>query len=209
MKILREISLADSLSVLNALLGFSAITYLLMYGLRLEPFVIFYFSVLIDGVDGFVASKTEKSPFGKELDSLADSVSFGVFPAAALVKYNPNLFPVAALLVATSILRLARFNVLQFENFLGIPTVANALMITSLIRINAEFYALVVVSLITSILMVTDFEYIRIRNRVVLGIMAVVILLATIYQKMCYVIVLLITAYILSPLFRGILWKRL
>ncbi|MEM1579389.1 MAG: CDP-alcohol phosphatidyltransferase family protein, partial [Archaeoglobaceae archaeon] len=70
MKIFREVSLADSLSILNALFGFSALVYAI-YDFE-KSFTFFYLALIADGLDGFVASKTEKGKLGKELDSLAD-----------------------------------------------------------------------------------------------------------------------------------------
>lgn len=87
------------------------------------------------------------SPIGKELDSLADVVTFGLAPTAILfslyqeVVYPEALLPVrrylpyaAFLMAAFSALRLAKFNVdsRQSESFIGLPTPANALFWSSL-----------------------------------------------------------------------------
>jgi CDP-diacylglycerol--serine O-phosphatidyltransferase len=200
MKIFKEVSLADSLTVLNALFGFSSITYLLLYGLRIEAFILFYLSVFADGIDGFIASKTEKSPFGKELDSLADSVSFGLFPAASIVVFDPNLFPAAALCVAFSILRLARFNTLQHEDFLGVPTVVSALLITSLIRIEAGSGVIAILVIASSVLMISDLPYPRIRDAVALIVVALLILASVILNELSYLILLIALIYMISPI---------
>ena len=82
------------------------------------------------------------SPIGKELDSLADVVTFGFAPAAMVFSWLGEcadahldmlvafVVPfVAFLLVAFSALRLAKFNVdeRQTSSFIGLPTPANAL----------------------------------------------------------------------------------
>ncbi len=208
MKILKEVSLADSLSVLNALLGFSAITNVILYGLSNTSFALFYFSLIVDGLDGLVASKTERSPIGKELDSLADSISFGVFPALTLIKYNPNLFPFAALLVASTILRLARFNILSFENFIGVPTTVNALLVTSLIRLNFETNLIALATFISSILMISDFEYPKIKNKPFLLVSAIVLVFAIHFVFLCYLIVIASVAYMILPREVTCRWKR-
>jgi len=199
MKILKEVSLADSLSVLNALLGFSAIVNSMLYGLSDTSFALFYFSLIIDGLDGFIASKTEKSILGKELDSLADTISFGVFPAVALVEFNPNSFPFASLLIASTILRLARFNVLRVEDFIGIPTSVNSLLITSLIRLKLDIIIINSVALLSSILMISDFSYIRIKNKILFAIAIIVLILAINFRVLCYLIVFACVLYILFP----------
>ncbi len=82
------------------------------------------------------------SPIGKELDSLADVITFGLAPATMVFSWlrecaDAHLDMLAAfavpffafLLVAFSALRLAKFNVdeRQTSSFIGLPTPANAL----------------------------------------------------------------------------------
>ena len=88
------------------------------------------------------------SPIGKELDSLADDVTFGVAPAAivfselSVMEYPSFLAPVsqyvpyfAFVMAAFSALRLAKFNLdtRQTTSFIGLPTPANALFWGSLL----------------------------------------------------------------------------
>lgn len=88
------------------------------------------------------------SPIGKELDSLADDVTFGVAPASILfwflgvIDYPEflegwrNVIPLFAFIIsAFSALRLAKFNLdtRQTTSFIGLPTPANALFWGSLI----------------------------------------------------------------------------
>lgn len=88
------------------------------------------------------------SPIGKELDSLADVVTFGVAPSMMLfslfqqVRYPEFMEPLrdvmpytAFLMAAFSALRLAKFNLdtRQATSFIGLPTPANALFWGSLI----------------------------------------------------------------------------
>jgi len=207
MRVFREVSLADSLPVLNALFGFSALTYVLLYGLRIEAFALFYFSTFADGLDGFIAKKTEKSPFGKELDSLADSISFGVFPATLMVRFDSNLFPFAALFLAFSILRLARFNVLKFSDFYGLPTLVSALIVTSLVRISLDYYFLAFASFILSFLMICDVVYPRISDAIAFAVVAVVLISAIFFVEMCYAILLLAGIYTAYPIIREVMEK--
>lgn len=200
MRVFREVSLADSLSVLNALFGFTAVAYLLLYGIRVESYALFYLSTFSDGLDGFIAKKTEKSPFGKELDSLADSISFGVFPASLLVKYDANLFPFAALFLAFSILRLARFNVLNVEDFIGVPTLVSALAVTSLVRLDAGYGWVAVAAFLLSFLMVCDVRYPRVRDAFALLVVGFVLISAIFFAEMCYAILLLVGVYITLPI---------
>ena len=91
-------------------------------------------SFVLDGLDGRVARLTHTtSRFGMEYDSLADLVAFGVAPAIlafmwGLHDYGRLGWLAAFLYVATTALRLARFNVLSLSSnsgaknyFLGLP----------------------------------------------------------------------------------------
>jgi len=105
-------------------------------------------SAVFDFLDGMLARALKAySTIGKELDSLADDVSFGVAPALivfSLLKevYYPSFLigiqeyiPYLAFLIAVfSALRLAIFNVdeRQTSSFIGLPTPANALFWGSL-----------------------------------------------------------------------------
>jgi CDP-diacylglycerol--serine O-phosphatidyltransferase len=120
---------------------------------RLEIAAYFIFAAAVfDFFDGFAARWLKAySAIGKELDSLADMVSFGVAPASimyalllpAVAKhglpveiYTCGWFVAAlAFIIAVfSALRLAKFNVdtRQSESFIGVPTPATALFICSL-----------------------------------------------------------------------------
>ena len=119
-------------------------------------------ALVCDWLDGFVARLLHvSSPIGKELDSLADMVTFGVLPAFMLLKLIENscvsgtctvgLFgfykPYIALALAVfSALRLAKFNVdtRQSESFIGVPTPANGMVVASLpmiLKFNPEVSA--------------------------------------------------------------------
>ncbi len=98
---------------------------------------------VFDFFDGMLARLLSVSgPMGKELDSLADDVTFGLAPALIVfslfheVHYPvwlmpvAELFPYTAFLIAVfSVLRLAKFNIdaRQSSSFIGMPTPANAL----------------------------------------------------------------------------------
>jgi CDP-diacylglycerol--serine O-phosphatidyltransferase len=93
-------------------------------------------AALLDFLDGFVARALGvSSELGKQLDSLADVVSFGVVPAllawtmAADSSLPPALTYLNLLMIPASALRLGRFNLdtRQSHHFIGLPTPANGL----------------------------------------------------------------------------------
>ena len=107
-------------------------------------------AAIFDFLDGFVARLTKSySPLGKELDSLADVVSFGVAPAFilfALFYYNSDFLGIdfdpmknwysfaAFLLPCGSALRLAKFNIdtRQSDGFIGVPVPAMSFVVAAL-----------------------------------------------------------------------------
>jgi CDP-diacylglycerol---serine O-phosphatidyltransferase len=99
-------------------------------------------AAILDFFDGFAARLLKVSgELGKQLDSLADMVSFGVVPGLIFFSISKgyfgaqSLFPYLFLaIVAFSALRLAIFNIdtKQTDHFIGVPTPANAMFIGSL-----------------------------------------------------------------------------
>lgn len=196
MKIFREVSLADSFTVLNALLGLTALVYSI-YDYE-KCFAFFYFALIADGLDGWIASKTERGKLGKELDSLADTISFAVFPAFLIALKHPELFAFSSLLLAFSILRLARFNVLAVQDFVGVPTAVNAIMASSLIRLDFPAEMVAIVVFVFSILMISDFRYPKPRVTKLAPI-GVLLILAIFYPEVCYLLILISLVYALYP----------
>jgi CDP-diacylglycerol---serine O-phosphatidyltransferase len=99
-------------------------------------FIAIMLSAVFDFFDGF-ASRLLKaySPMGKELDSLADMISFGMAPGAVVFSLLSETticewLPYAAFLIPIfSGLRLAKFNIddRQTTSFIGLPVPANAI----------------------------------------------------------------------------------
>ncbi|HPW66333.1 MAG TPA: CDP-diacylglycerol--serine O-phosphatidyltransferase [Salinivirgaceae bacterium] len=98
------------------------------------------FAAILDFLDGFAARLLKAySAIGKELDSLADLISFGMAPATMLYVasediWNMPLFKyLPFLIVVFSALRLAKFNIdtRQETDFIGLPTPANAIFFIS------------------------------------------------------------------------------
>ena len=137
-------SFPNAITCANLFSGCIGIVFALKGNLNYAAYTIFA-SAVFDFFDGFAARIMKAySDIGKELDSLADVVSFGVLPGAIIyglftemqqpanignwLNYTAFLIPVF------SALRLAKFNIdtRQAESFIGLPTPANAILIASL-----------------------------------------------------------------------------
>jgi len=145
-------------------------------------------AMVFDFLDGFAARLLKAySETGKELDSLADVVSFGVAPAFIIYKLLVPLLNESAaipafitvLMPVCAALRLAKFNIdtEQSTSFKGLPTPANAMAVISLV-IAARYSsvpvvnsfiqspaALIVYSIVLSILMVTRIPLLSLKFR--------------------------------------------
>ena len=104
-------------------------------------FILMLVAAVCDFCDGLAARLLNAySPMGKELDSLADMVSFGVLPSVMLIgtmqqhgsESWTEVIPI--FLAAMSALRLAKFNVdeRQTSDFLGVATPTSAIICGSL-----------------------------------------------------------------------------
>lgn len=141
-------SIPNIITSLNLLSGSIAVILIFEGFLHLAAIMVLIASVF-DFLDGLAARLLNAySAIGKELDSLADMVSFGLAPALMVYSmmkqalsagasdgYSFLLLPLLALIIAVfSALRLAIFNVddRQSTEFIGLPTPANAIFFISL-----------------------------------------------------------------------------
>ena len=155
------------ITLFNLISGSISIVFALEGNLSMAAWFI-GIAAVFDFFDGFAARMLHvSSEIGKELDSLADVISFGLAPGMILymLLLNTGLCPeiiivgrnivpfIAFLIPAFSAYRLAKFNLdkRQTESFIGLPTPANALMIasfplilnqqTNLAGVSAVFFA--------------------------------------------------------------------
>jgi CDP-diacylglycerol--serine O-phosphatidyltransferase len=158
-----------------------------------------YVAAVFDFMDGFFARLLKvTSDIGKSLDSLADVISFGLLPTAIIyniilmiIKHSHPEFTFqtasplelcllasSLLMVAFSALRLANFNVDTRQNygFIGLPTPANAILISSFPFIINNFgsigskllmnlYVIIPVIVILSFLMVAEIPMLSFKFR--------------------------------------------
>lgn len=135
-------------------------------------------ATVFDFFDGFAARMLKvTSEIGKQLDSLADMVSFGVLPAVTVYQllrtgHDNEFLPYVAFLIAVmSAFRLANFNIdtRQSDKFIGLPTPANALFFTSLVWTSGIWpqvigtYVLLGLTVLFSWLLVSPFELVALK----------------------------------------------
>jgi CDP-diacylglycerol--serine O-phosphatidyltransferase len=133
-------NIPNGFTLLNLLSGVIGIIWVLKGDILSGAYFILI-SAVLDFFDGFAARILKvPSEIGKQLDSLADLVSFGVLPGFILFKMAEmqsglEWLPYFTLIVPLlSAYRLAKFNLdtRQSDQFIGLPTPANALFISTL-----------------------------------------------------------------------------
>lgn len=137
----------NTITCLNLISGCIA-TYFAFQGDYPLALLFIVIGAVFDFFDGLVARLLQvSSPIGKELDSLADCITFGFAPSAMvfalLSSFHIHIIIVpflAFIMAAFSALRLAKFNLdeRQALGFIGLPTPANALFWGALIVGNGD-----------------------------------------------------------------------
>ena len=212
---------------MNLLCGALGVIFTFQGALHIA-FYLMLAAAVCDFFDGFAARLLKAySPMGKELDSLADLVSFGLLPSLMLhrrlVEGGMTGFVVYIPLVICifSALRLAKFNIddRQSENFLGLPTPACAMWCGSLVfaadhgvmsmaNLLHDTYLIPVASVILALLLVSEIPMFSFKlkkespyNRIRICFVAMVALfaVATFILKInwSYIVLVTFTAYIM------------
>ena len=224
---------------MNLLCGALGVIFTFQGALHIA-FYLMLAAAVCDFLDGFAARLLKAySPMGKELDSLADLVSFGLLPSMMLhrrlveggmtgfVAYIPLVICVF------SALRLAKFNIddRQSENFLGLPTPACAMWCGSLVYaadhgvmsmaglLHGQ-YMIPIASVVLALLLVSEIPMFSFKfkkgsayNRIRIYFMAIVaaFAIATLILKInwSYIILTSFTAYILMNILTALFSLRI
>ena len=209
---------ADIFTILNGLFGMLAIVNL---G-NGSAMVYLSCAVACDGLDGFIARKSKATKaMGVALDSLADSISFVLFPSLCIFYFSASSgfesFLVSLLsfiFLSCGLLRLARFTVHDSEKryFIGLPTPAAALILCLLMQFNAS--AALLVSPALALLMISRMNYPKIKGKLALlvGFMLFMMVLSyfiPILKFSEFLLLLLLLTYACFPLLSSIFPKRL
>lgn len=228
----RGVYLLPSLFTLgNMFCGYACVLYAMRGEITTAaPFI--GFAVVLDMLDGRIARLTgTTSAFGREFDSLADVISFGIAPAVLVFQWgleplNRLGWATGFLFVAAAAIRLARFNiqstgVTDKRYFVGMPSPAAAAVPAS----TAFFYPdgfsnprlallALLVALVPAVLMVTTIRFrsfktfdLKVRRPYkVLVVLAGVIAVVQLEPRV--VLITLAYVYLASP-FVGMVWTKL
>jgi CDP-diacylglycerol--serine O-phosphatidyltransferase len=209
-------ALVNACTLSSLMLGLSAIFIAVNQGdVRLAAGLLIA-CVVFDGLDGFLARRLGvASPFGAQMDSLADMCSFGL--AAPVVVYawlNGEapaglLVPACALVAAAAAIRLARFNVSPKDGrfFCGVPTTmcAAVLALSALIAPQMPPVLRVAGVALLGLAMVSSFPYAKLARLVKLPPWLLVLPLVGALVDFRITFVVVVMAYLVSG---PLLWLR-
>lgn len=166
----------NTLTLLNLLTGCVGIVFVFEGNILYASYAI-WLAALFDFFDGFAARTLNvSSPIGKELDSLADLVTFGVLPAFMMMSFVTNqpvdiIRFIPLIMAAFAALRLAKFNIddSQTDSFTGMPTPSIAFFVSGLpfwLSENKELFSwpiVIITSIALSVLMVIPVKMIALK----------------------------------------------
>ena len=178
------LAIPDVISILNLVFGFNHLTYASLCILV---------AVVFDSVDGWVSRKLnreDKFGFGKNIDSLADIVSFGVAPSVLLYYMGLGMSDwaayllgiVAVLTLVCGMLRLTRYNVIadkiNYHGFVGFPIPGTAIILATY-YLSGLFNVGVaaILMLFAAYLMISTIRYPKVDNYYIIGFGAIMIAL--------------------------------
>lgn len=162
--IFQMIEFPDVLTLLNLISGMISILFSVAGEYKLAA-ILMLVAVFFDLIDGRIARYMKKAtPFGRELDSLCDIVSFGAAPVVLAFQTTKNIgegWIFAAIIyivfLAAGALRLARFNIKELNYFEGMPITMNGLVIPIFYFVGlTSWYPFIF--LVSAILMISAFR---------------------------------------------------
>ncbi|MFE0192108.1 CDP-diacylglycerol--serine O-phosphatidyltransferase [Streptomyces sp. NPDC059008] len=198
-----RLSIADTLTLGNAICGFMAV-YFTTTGVLIPHLtgtedggmarhsaamavILMLLASVFDLFDGLVARKLRASAMGAELDNLSDLISFGLAPAyfvvtwgmVALQSAHQRVSLVAAVVVLLAVvLRLARFSCVTLRDgiFQGMPSPFGALTVVAIVLLELPFLPTLLAIIGVAWLMVSRVEYPKPRGRLAVAMLSWIVL---------------------------------
>ncbi len=200
----------NSITLTNAACGVTAI---LLNDLE-KGLILVSIAMILDVLDGFLAKKIHAlSDLGKELDSLADAISFGIAPAFLYYQHFESQLALLFAIIYTinAIFRLAKFNITPPSvTFNGLPSPAAAGVVISLLllerQVNTEFPTVFLI-VFPAVLMNMNISFFSLKdiknNMKLVGLIAVSTIIAGVVN-IVYAPLVLFTSYIILSIVKGI-----
>lgn len=199
---IKLLSAADIVSIINAIFGFCAIIIFFtsfIYDLSLKIHLalsLIFLGILADGLDGILARQFKKSDVGEILDSMADMTTLVIAPAILVYFVYLNnstdlwrfLFLMIALFLFLSfgIVRLGSFHIMKNKDFyVGLPTPASTIILVTLAYLEVNYLIILFSVIVIGALMASDFIFPKPDKRMDIAAL-ILILLTIVFAKNYY-----------------------
>jgi len=156
------LKISDVFTLVNIAFGLAAIRFAISKN-YIGVTISLILAVIADYVDGKLARKLkQQNNFGKELDSLADTISFGVAPTIfgfSLIQ-TPLAITAFTIFLFCGVLRLARYNIMNIQDgYAGMPITLNGIIIPALFLFSVPFDLYPYIYIILGVLMVSSIRF--------------------------------------------------
>jgi len=188
---IKLISIADIITMINVIFGFLAIIMIIAGDLRFA-FSFILLALLADGLDGIVARRIKKSKLGGHMEAMADMTSMGIAPAIFVFNiyygfcctyYQILLIVVLILYLAMTVIRLASFHIMENKvYFLGLPASVSTVIVIISAYFQIDFLYILVIILVVSFVNISKIRFPK-PNLIVNATAAVLIFLTVIFEK--------------------------
>lgn len=174
---IKLLSVADIVTLLNAMLGFLALLFVFSYQLNLAASLILL-GLLADGLDGMIARRLGTGQIGRYIEPIADMISLSVSPLALIyIVYYDSFSPkfsvhlifgfVLVFSLVCSVIRLSSFPLLKQEQFfVGLPTSASAIFLVVASYLRPVIWVILPVIVILSLAMISSIPFPKPRLKV-------------------------------------------
>lgn len=214
---IKLLSIADLVTLLNAMLGFLALLLVFSKEFQLAASLILL-GLLADGLDGMVARRFGTGKIGEFLEPLADMISLSVAPLVLFyvmyfdsVVSQPSMHLLLGVVIVfsllCSIIRLSSFSLLKEKQFfIGLPTSASTVFLVLMSFLNPEIWLALLGIILLSGAMVSSIRFPKPGLKV--DLIAAVFIVATILLDSLYynIAPLLLLAALLSYIIVGPLY---
>lgn len=167
---IKFISIADIISLLNAIFGFLSIIFLFLNEIHYS-FTFILLALMADGLDGIVARKTRESEIGTYIEAIADIISLSLAPSI-FIYYNylsivTNYIELHILLIISiiallslSIIRLSSFHLVKEKKFFtGYPVSASTILLIILTYLHINILIIIPLIFIISIFLILNIKF--------------------------------------------------
>ena len=174
---IKLISIADLISMINVGFGFLSIFVLLsgnsLFGeMRFHiAFSFILLALLADGLDGIVARKIRTGPLGEYIESMADMISMGIAPLVFIFcSFQMQIIGDFSLVIVIAgiflfylfccVIRLASFYLLKNDGyFIGLPASAATIILVVLVSIHVSLLVIIISVIILSIFLLSSIPF--------------------------------------------------